>query len=132
MRRSVAVIVIGVALGVGGCSSSSSDQVNPTTSRPLRTAAALSFREVEHVTQARNTRCAGARRYEVLLPDRQGQHCYVLGIDDVVQSAPLINPGIAGRDIEISSNLSKTDAVALAAKLRGVDPSGVRVETNSG
>jgi preprotein translocase subunit SecD len=42
-------------------------------------------------------------------------------VDDVVVSAPMINPGITGREIQISGAFTETEARALAASL-GRDP----------
>jgi len=48
-------------------------------------------------------------------------------LDDVVQTAPTINPGITGRDVQISGHYSRSDAIAVAASIRGDSPSQVRV-----
>ena len=48
----------------------------------------------------------------------------------IVQSAPTINPGIGGRDVEISGNFSRTEAINLAAMTMGIAPSAVHVESH--
>jgi preprotein translocase subunit SecD len=52
--------------------------------------------------------------------------------DGIVQSTPTINPGVTGNDLEISGNLSRADAINLAASIMGVAPSAVHVETSGG
>ena len=48
--------------------------------------------------------------------------------DGVVQSAPMINPGITGHDVEITGDFTKADAIRLAAGIAGIAPSSVRVD----
>jgi hypothetical protein len=48
-------------------------------------------------------------------------------VDDVVQSAPVINPGITGRDVTITGNFTEAEATQLAAELNGVQPSDIKV-----
>jgi preprotein translocase subunit SecD len=43
-------------------------------------------------------------------------------LDGVVQTAPRINPGITGRDVQISGDYSHRDAIAIAASIRGIAP----------
>jgi hypothetical protein len=38
-------------------------------------------------------------------------------VDDIVESAPTINPGITGRDVQISGNFTQQEAIALAGRL---------------
>ena len=47
----------------------------------------------------------------------------------IVQSAPTINPGISGRDVEITGDFSRTDAINFAAMTMGIPPSAVRVKS---
>jgi len=49
-------------------------------------------------------------------------------LNGVVQSAPVINPGITGRDVEITSAYSRAQAVNAAASIMGIAPSKVRVD----
>ena len=48
-------------------------------------------------------------------------------LNGVVESAPVINPGITGTSVEISGNFSKADAVNLAASIMGIAPSAIPV-----
>jgi preprotein translocase subunit SecD len=48
-------------------------------------------------------------------------------IDGVVQSAPQIHYGITGRDVQIAGGYSRSEAIAVAASIRGMSPSKVRV-----
>jgi hypothetical protein len=54
-------------------------------------------------------------------------HEVVFVVNGVVQSAPTINPGITGRNVEITGNFTRSDAVTLAAEITGVAPSTVHV-----
>jgi hypothetical protein len=47
-------------------------------------------------------------------------------VDGVVQSAPKINPGITGRNVQISGSFTHDQALALGAYLLGVKPSQVQ------
>jgi hypothetical protein len=49
-------------------------------------------------------------------------------VDGVVQAAPTISGPISGRDVQISGNYTRDQAIALAAKLLGVKPSQVSVQ----
>jgi preprotein translocase subunit SecD len=40
-------------------------------------------------------------------------------LDGVVESAPVINPGITGRDVEITAQLSKAESIKVAASING-------------
>jgi hypothetical protein len=78
----LAVLAIGVALGVAGCSSSAgSDAVESTTSVPNVAVSVLSFRTVNRVAKASGGRCrsGASERGEAVLPDRQRTHCYIVG-----------------------------------------------------
>jgi preprotein translocase subunit SecD len=46
-------------------------------------------------------------------------------LNGVVQAAPIINPGITGSDVEISSNFTRAAATNVAASILGVAPSQV-------
>jgi preprotein translocase subunit SecD len=48
-------------------------------------------------------------------------------LDGVVQSAPQIHPGITGHDVQIAGGYTRSEAIAVAASIRGVSPSKVRV-----
>jgi preprotein translocase subunit SecD len=48
-------------------------------------------------------------------------------LDGVVQTAPTVNPGITGRDVQISGDYTRTEAIAVAAAIRRISPSKVRV-----
>jgi preprotein translocase subunit SecD len=48
-------------------------------------------------------------------------------LNGVVESAPVINPGITGRDVEITGNFTKTQAVDTLASILGVTPASVHV-----
>jgi hypothetical protein len=50
-------------------------------------------------------------------------------LNGVVQSAPLVNPGITGRDVEITGDFTQDEAVNVAASIMGIAPSSVRVDT---
>jgi hypothetical protein len=41
----------------------------------------------------------------------------------------VINPGITGRSVEITGNLTRTDAVDIAASVLGIAPSAVQIDT---
>lgn len=51
-------------------------------------------------------------------------------LNGVVQSAPIINPGITGRDAELFGQYTRTDAVKAAAAIMGIAPSQVRLGSN--
>jgi preprotein translocase subunit SecD len=51
-------------------------------------------------------------------------------VNDVVHSAPTINPGITGRDVQISSGYKKAEAIEIAASIMGVDPSKIPVDAS--
>jgi hypothetical protein len=51
-------------------------------------------------------------------------------LNGVVQSAPDINPGIAGRDIEITGDYSRAEAINVAASIIGIAPSRVKVDAS--
>ncbi len=52
-----------------------------------------------------------------------------IDVDDVVQSAPVINPGVTGRDIQISSAYTRAEAVKVAASIMGVAPTDIEVNS---
>ena len=49
-------------------------------------------------------------------------------VNGVVLSAPVVNAGITGREIEIVGGFSKAEAVKVAASVMGIAPSAVTVE----
>jgi len=49
-------------------------------------------------------------------------------LDGVVQSAPIVNQGITGHDVEIIGGYAKAQAVDVAARIAGVAPSSVKVD----
>ena len=51
-------------------------------------------------------------------------------LNGVVQSAPTINAGITGRDVEITGSYTKRDAIAVAASILGKSPAAVTVDTS--
>jgi hypothetical protein len=52
-------------------------------------------------------------------------------LNDVVVSAPTIQPGIVGRDVQITGNFTEAEAKDLAASLMGVQPSQITVPTTT-
>ena len=48
-------------------------------------------------------------------------------LDGVVQGAPVINPGITGRDVEITGDDTQAQATDIAAAILGVAPSQIHV-----
>ncbi len=52
-----------------------------------------------------------------------------IDLDGIVQSAPTINPGITGHDIEITGGYTKQQAIDVAARIAGIAPSSVKVES---
>ena len=53
-------------------------------------------------------------------------------LNGVVASAPTINPGITGREVEITGNFTKAQAVDALGSILGVTPASVRIETPGG
>jgi preprotein translocase subunit SecD len=53
-----------------------------------------------------------------------------LVLDDLAVSAPVINPGITGRDVEITGTISRAEAINVAASIVGIAPSQVRIDTS--
>jgi preprotein translocase subunit SecD len=53
-------------------------------------------------------------------------------LNGVVQSAPVINPGITGHDVEIAGGFTKAQAVGAVASILGISPSSVRIDSSGG
>ena len=51
-------------------------------------------------------------------------------LNGIVQSAPVINPGITGRDVEITSDYSRAQAISVAGSIMGIAPSQVKVDAS--
>jgi PASTA domain len=51
-------------------------------------------------------------------------------LDGVVLSAPNMNPGFTGRDVEIAGNFSRSDANAIAASINGVPTTTTTAESS--
>jgi len=52
-------------------------------------------------------------------------------VNGIVQSAPVINPGITGTSVEITGNFTKTAAVDLAASIMSVGPSAIHNDSTA-
>ena len=51
-------------------------------------------------------------------------------LNGLVQSAPVINPGITGRDVEITGGFTKAQAVGTVASILGITRSSVHVDSS--
>lgn len=51
-----------------------------------------------------------------------------IDLDSVVQSAPTINPGITGNDVEITGSFTKQQAIDVVARIAGIAPASVTID----
>jgi preprotein translocase subunit SecD len=51
-----------------------------------------------------------------------------IDLDGIVQSAPTVNPGITGHDVEITGGYTTQQAIDAAARIAGLAPSSVTVD----